>query len=288
VINPLRKLGESLATCVGWALGGAFFLLGKSRGEKALHPRGEVVHGLISRHGAASSTGVPWLDQAGTDHVAARFSRSLGLPAPYPDILGLALRIPAGHGQFGDVLLATTGTGLLGRYVLLPVRRPGVRAYTSLFPYRTLAGPLLLAATPIAGNPRQYELAYARQTGPWLSFGTLEATQTTHHDHDLNLSFDPVLNLVPGLESYGWAGSPTPLLAEHAVLRGDDGFPGYSGYATNANRLLSGDQLLTLMVPCPPKSGKRQMMLSQSAVGTSRTSTSRSGGCPSVPGGKLM
>jgi hypothetical protein len=167
VANPLRCLGEMLATFVGRALGAAFFLLGKASGRKALHPRGEVLRGLIARHSAVGKTGVPWLDEAGTDHVAVRFSRSLGLPAPCPDILGLALRIPTQPGSFGDVLLATTGTGLLGRYVLLPARRRGLRTYTSLFPYRTLAGPLLLAAIPTAGSPRQYELAYSRLRGPW-------------------------------------------------------------------------------------------------------------------------
>lgn len=202
--HPLKVLGVMLARCVGLALGGVFFLLGKARGRKALHPRGEVLEGLISRRGAPSRTGVPWLDEPGTDHVAVRFSRSLGLPAPLPDIMGLALRIPAESGHFGDVLLATTGTGLLGRYVGLPARQHGRRAYTSLFPYRTLAGPLLLAAIPTIGSPQHYELAYSRLTGPWLSFGRLEASQTTHRGHDLDLSFDPVLNLVPGLETYDW------------------------------------------------------------------------------------
>jgi hypothetical protein len=134
-----------------------------------------------------------------------RFSRSLGLPAPCPDVLGLALRIPTQPGSFGDVLLATTGTGLFGRYVLLPARRHGLRAYTSLFPYRTLAGPFLLAAIPTAGSPRQYELAYSRLPGPWQPFATLDVTQTTYRGHDLDLSFDPVLNVVPGLETYDWA-----------------------------------------------------------------------------------
>jgi hypothetical protein len=204
-MNPLMSLREMLATFVGRALGGGFLLLGKARGRKALHPRGEVLQGLIARHGAVGRTGVPWLDEAGTDHVAVRLSRSLGSPAPRPDILGLALRIPTQSGQFGDVLLATTGTGPLGRYVLVPTRRHGLRAYTSLFPYRTLAGPLLLAAIPTAGSPRQYELAYARPTGRWLPFGTLEVTQTSFRGHDLDLSFDPVLNVVPGLETYDWA-----------------------------------------------------------------------------------
>jgi hypothetical protein len=82
VANPLRCLGEMLATFVGRALGAAFFLLGKARGRKALHPRGEVLRGLIARHSAVGKTGVPWLDEAGTDHVAVRFSRSWVCPLP--------------------------------------------------------------------------------------------------------------------------------------------------------------------------------------------------------------
>ena len=203
--KPLKALGELSATCTGWALGGAFFLLGKARGRKALHPRGEVFHGLIDRHGSVGRTGVPWLDEAGTDDVAVRLSRSLGLPATHPDILGLALRIPVMRGQFGDVLLATTGTGFLGRYVLLPARQHAVRAYSSLFPYRTMAGALLLAAIPTAGNHGHFGLAYSRPRGPWLPFGTLEVTEAAYPGHDLDLSFDPVLNLTPGLDSYEWA-----------------------------------------------------------------------------------
>ena len=203
--EPLRALGKLSATFTGWALGGAFFLLGKARRRKALHPRGEVLRGLIERHGSVSRTGVPWLDEAGTDDVEVRFSRSLGVPAPHPDILGLALRIPVVPNRFGDVLLATTGTGNLGRYVLLPARQHAVRAYSSLFPYRTMAGPLLLAAFPTAGNPRHFELAYSRLKGPWLSFGTLEVMEAAYPGHDLDLSLDPVLNVIPGLDSYDWA-----------------------------------------------------------------------------------
>jgi hypothetical protein len=57
VTNPLRCLGEMLATFVGGALGGAFFLLGKARGRKALHRRGEVLEGMIGRRGAVGRTG---------------------------------------------------------------------------------------------------------------------------------------------------------------------------------------------------------------------------------------
>jgi hypothetical protein len=57
---------------------------------------------------------------------------------------------------------------------------------------------LLLAAIPTPASPRQYELAYARPTGPWLPFATLEVTQARYRGHDLDLSFDPLpLPLAP-------------------------------------------------------------------------------------------
>ena len=38
---------------------------------KPLHPRGAVVRGTLQRFGAAGATGVPWLDQPGSDEVRA-------------------------------------------------------------------------------------------------------------------------------------------------------------------------------------------------------------------------
>jgi hypothetical protein len=82
-----------------------------------------------------------------------------GPPAAlYTSSFGAAIALwhcgsPHNPNQFGDVLLATTGTGVLGRYVLLPARRHGLRTYASLFPSRTVAGPLLLSAIPTRAVP---------------------------------------------------------------------------------------------------------------------------------------
>jgi hypothetical protein len=204
VTKPLRCLGEMLATFVGRALEERFSCSARpAAGKRCILEVGPEE--LIGRRGAVGRTGVLWLDEAGTNHVAVCFSRFLGLPAPTQTSWVWHCGSPRNLSSSVRCLLATTGTGHIGRYMLLPARRHGLRAYTSLFPFRTLAGPLLLAAIPTAGSPRQYELAYARPTGPWLSFGTLEVTQTTYRGHDLDLSFDPVLNVVPGLETYHWA-----------------------------------------------------------------------------------
>src|SRR5215213_7108717 len=41
--------------------------------------------------------------------------------------------------------------------------------------------------------------------GAWSSFGRLEVLPESDHSRDVPVSFDPVLNIVPGLESYTWA-----------------------------------------------------------------------------------
>jgi hypothetical protein len=200
-----QRRGFSLATVVGRALGGVFSLVGalRTRRRKALHPQGRVRSGLVLRQGGAS-TGVPWIDEPGSDRVLLRLSRATGLPEVLPDILGLALRVPCDGGNYGDLLLASTGTGAVGRFLLRPTRRPA-GPYGSLMPYRSPTGPLLLAALPLADDGTRFELAYSALRGAWSRFAVLEVRSDWDDALDAPLSFDPVLNEVPGLHSYGWA-----------------------------------------------------------------------------------
>ena len=167
--------------------------------EKPLHPRGAVLRGRLHRFGASPSTGVRWLDEAGDDEVVVRISRAVGLPGALPDIHGLALRIPTAQGH-GDLLLASTGFGHLTRFVLTAARTPAGRPMTTLLPYRTPSGPVLVGAT--ARDEPTWELAVASLSGPWRRFAEL----TTSDDpcDDEHVDFDPVLHQVPGLETYGW------------------------------------------------------------------------------------
>ena len=194
------------ATIAGRVLAGLFFLIGKRRGSrrKALHPRGEVLHGLVRRQGCSWRTGVTWLDDGGSDRVLLRFSRSVGLPKPFPDVLGLAMRIPLKGNRHGDLLLATTGAGGLSRFLLRPARHRGA-VYNCLIPYRTPTGPLLVAAMPIDDDGSQFELVCAPLRGAWTAFGWLDVLPTSDNGRDDPVSFDPVLNMMPGLDSYTWA-----------------------------------------------------------------------------------
>ena len=201
-----RRTDVALATLVGRALGGVFYVAGvlRTRRRKALHPQGGVRQGIVVRQGCEARTGVPWMDEPGRDRVLLRLSRATGLPKFLPDIWGLALRIPHEGGGQGDLLLATTGTGALGRFILRPTRRPG-RPYGSLFPFRSQTGPVLLAVFPLSDDGTRFELACATLRGAWSRFGVLEVRSDWDDAPDAPLSFDPVLNEVPGLHSYRWA-----------------------------------------------------------------------------------
>jgi hypothetical protein len=206
VSSLVRHPVAGSATIAGRALGGVFFLIGKCRASssKALHPRGEIRRAVLRRHGCSWATGVSWLDDAGSEEVLLRFSRSVGLPKPFPDVLGLAMRIPLDTGAHGDLLLATTGSGRFGRFVLRPARHRAA-VYSCLIPYQAARGPVLLAALPTDDDGSQFDLVCASLTGPWSPFGRLEVLPESDHRRDAPVSFDPVLNIVPGLESYTWA-----------------------------------------------------------------------------------
>ena len=200
------RLGNALARALGAALRLAFAALSRVRpSAKPLHPRGTVLAGVISRHGLDVPVDVPWIDHPGCDEVLVRMSRSIGLPSPLPDVYGMAIRVPCGPQRRGDLLLSTTGTSRLTRYLLLPARRPGRRTYGSLLPYRTPSGPLLIAAAPRAEHGRDYDLLCARPTGPFRRFGRLRLQDSAGSEEEPSVSFDPVLNTVPDLLPYAWA-----------------------------------------------------------------------------------
>jgi len=197
---------EAAATVVGKALAGLFFAIGKARTSavRALHPQGELRRGVLARQGCEWPTGVPWLDEPGTEEVLLRFSRSVGLPAVLPDVLGLAVRVPLQNGGHADLLLATTGAGRGGRFLLRLARRRAA-FYSSLIPFQAPTGPLLLAASATDDDGCHFELVCARPRGRWSSFGRLSVLPAVERGLDSSTAFDPVLNVVPGLNSYPWA-----------------------------------------------------------------------------------
>lgn len=197
-------VGRGAAALGGAALGAVFGAVGRIRPtDKPLHPRGFQVTGTLHRHGSAHRWGVPWLDEPGSDPVLVRFSRAVGLPAPLPDILGLTVRVH-GAGGDGDLLLATTGRGRYSRMALVP-QRDLAAGYGSLMAYRTPSGPawLLAECEDDAPVPQRIRLSAGDAAGTWWEFATIELASSAAA-LDPTISFDPVLNPLPGLELYPW------------------------------------------------------------------------------------
>jgi hypothetical protein len=168
--------------------------------SKPLHPEGRLRRACLYRRGIEPMLGVEFLDAAGIDEVVVRESRAIGLPHTLPDIHGLAIRVPTADGGHGDLLFASTGWGRVTRFVLTASRHRFGRPMTTLLPYRTAAGPVVLGAR--ATSPETIELACAVGDGPWRHFADLRLSEQDGGDGPV--SFDPVLNTLPGLEQYGW------------------------------------------------------------------------------------
>jgi hypothetical protein len=198
-VTALDSLTRRASGAAGSVLGVGARTLGAVRpARKPLHPVGRVVRGRLHRRGLEPPTGIAFLDTPGDQPVLVRESRSIGLPGPLPDIQGLAIRVTNPDGRPGDLLLATTGWGRLSRFVLTLSRTTYGRPMTTLFPYRTVAGPLLLGAR--SDRPGTVELACATGGGPWRPFADL--TISGEDAPDPAISFDPVTNQVAGLEQY--------------------------------------------------------------------------------------
>lgn len=191
------------ARAPGALLAGAAAVAGVVRRDKPLHPRGALGRGTLHVDAPAPQLGVPLLNASADHAVVARLSRAMGLPDPWSDIEGLALRLPgaAEDGGPADLLFASTGAGLLSRFVLT-LRRSGRHGpQSTLLPVRCAAGPLLLLAHPVddIDLPIGWDLSWALGRGPWTHVGRLALAWSSD---DVPDRFDPVRHQLRGTEQY--------------------------------------------------------------------------------------
>lgn len=198
LLNPAVHGASSAG---GALLSGATRLLAAVRpAAKPLHPEGRVVQACLYRHGVEPPLGVEFLDTVSTDEVVVRESRAIGLPHQLPDIHGLAIKVTNADGTPGDLLFATTGLGKVTRFVLTFSKSTYGRPLTTLLPYNTEAGPVLLGAR--ASGRHTVELVCSVKDGEWRHFADLRISELDADDQAV--SFDPVRNQLPGLDQYGW------------------------------------------------------------------------------------
>jgi hypothetical protein len=194
---PRPRLRSLAGAVPGALLGAVFGAAAAVRRTKPLHPRGRVGSGVLEVTVPRPELGVPLLAATGEHPVTARWSRSVGLPEPLPDVEGFAVRILE---PTADLLFSATGTGRLGRFLLVPRLAGRHGPQGTLLPVATDAGSLLLMVTPLdeAEPPTQWELAVAASGSRWQPVGTIRV----EWGDDQPLRFDPVEHQLPGTSQY--------------------------------------------------------------------------------------
>jgi hypothetical protein len=178
-----------------------FGALSSLRGKRIFHPRGDgfeievEVDRPIHRY-----DGIPLLSERRTYPGVARLSRALGLPAPLPDLLGIAARIELDAGP-QDLLLVSSARPPGIRHLLLPTRGGfAANTYSSILPYRIDDEVRLFGAQPLGSL--EYELGIASLTGEWERFGRLRIRAALDPETTENLRLNP-WNTAAGLEPVG-------------------------------------------------------------------------------------
>lgn len=177
-----------LAVAGGAATGLLFWSLSNLRRARIFHPVGAVHTAELVVSGDDAS-GSAFLTEKGRYPALVRESRGIGLPDPFPDILGLAIKVPDryGTGADQDLLLASAGGGVVGRR-LLRLRRNSRRSwFSSIVCYEAGTAPVLIGARSESKADRLFGVYVAGPTEPWRQFATLRLATPT----DIRVTFDP-------------------------------------------------------------------------------------------------
>lgn len=209
-----------ISAALGQALKLAMAAIMLVRRPKPIHAHGVVLEGGIRRVGPPARSGIAWIDEQPptSTPVLARASRSLGTPAPLPDVVGLALRVDGPDGP-ADLELASTGFGFPSRFWLTLHRSPSRARLGTLLPYRGTRGPVLICARTLGPErlpsvpgrlarvlertPWRLRLYWATPTGRWRAFAEVELRRRPGPIDPL-LRFDAVENPLPGAGTYAW------------------------------------------------------------------------------------
>jgi hypothetical protein len=236
-----RRAGDGAAAVVAGVLAG----IARARGGKAVHPHGVAYDGrLVVEGSAAAPAGSRLLATPGEWPVVVRFSRSVGLPRPLPDLLGMSIRVldAYGEGRHQDFLLISSAEPPVTRHLFLPARDVQERLYSSSLPYRAGDRTFLLGVRPEPSSPRPsggdefdrleraartgslaFELVVASWTGPFARLGALHVGARLPPDLDA-LRFNPFTTgggLEPAGELNRWRRAAYPLSQRAWARTGD-------------------------------------------------------------------
>jgi hypothetical protein len=153
----LTRTRRMAVDAAGFGLGGLLAGLAAIRRSKGVHPRGVVFEAQLIVHSDRNAPGSAQLfATAGRRQAIVRFSRALGLPPTFPDLLGMAIRIPDAYGAGSpqDFLMVTSIDAPVAHHLFVPVTDPQQRVYSSGLPYRAGDLKLLVGALPRPESPR--------------------------------------------------------------------------------------------------------------------------------------
>jgi hypothetical protein len=153
-----RRATERWAAAVaGIPVGALLALLAAARRGKAVHPHGDVYAARLVVGGLpAAPTAARLLATPGEHAALVRFSRSLGLPRPLPDLLGISIRVfdAYGRGHHQDFLLVSSVDRPVLHHLFVPASDAQQRPYSSSLPYRAGAQRFIVGALPHPDSPR--------------------------------------------------------------------------------------------------------------------------------------
>ena len=135
--------------------------------------------------------GAPLFDVPGEHRAIARLSRSVGLPKPLPDILGIALRVLDAHGPKRDqdfLLVTSVDLPVLHHLILPGPLGPYGQSYSCVLPYRVGDRLRLVGAVP---RRPDFDLAVAPVAGRWTPVGRIRLGEKLSQEASFQLRFNP-------------------------------------------------------------------------------------------------
>ncbi len=148
---------DVVARAAGVSTGAVLAAGSALRRGKVVHPHGVVFEARMIVGGARAAPPAAELLSRPAEHAAlVRFSRSLGLPRPLPDLLGMSIRVldAYGHRAHQDFLLVTSADLPVLHHVFLPAGDVQQRPYTSSLPFRAGQERFIVGALPCEDSPR--------------------------------------------------------------------------------------------------------------------------------------
>ncbi|MBW3668547.1 MAG: hypothetical protein KY443_04965 [Actinobacteria bacterium] len=178
-----------------------FGALSAVRRKRVFHPVGSGHEATVTFDGDGPAE---LFRRTEPQRAVVRLSRGVGLPESWPDILGLAVKLPDayGPGRDQDFLLATSGSGAATRHLLVPTRATAGRPYSSILLFRVGDELVVIGALPEGDDPPVFRLVVAGPAGAWRPVGRLEVGAALPDDVSRELRYNPA-NTGPDIRPIG-------------------------------------------------------------------------------------